>query len=104
MPHFLFAYHGGMQPDLPEETEVEIERWRGWFDRIGPAIVEPGNIVGAARTVSAEGVRDTGGGDPLSGYNIIHDESIYQAIELAKACPIIGDGSIEVAEIHEVSM
>ena len=103
MPHFLFAYHGGMQPDPPQETEVEIERWRGWFDRIGPAIVEPGNPVGAARTVSAEGVRDTGGDNLLSGYNIIHDESIDQAIELAKACPIIGDGSIEVAEIHEVS-
>ena len=67
MPHFLFAYHGGKQPDTPEETEVEIERWRGWFA-------------------------------------IIHAESIDQAVELAKACPIIGDGSIEVAEIHEVSM
>ena len=54
----------------------------------------------AASTGSAEGVRDTGGDNPLSGYNIIHDESIGQAIELAKACPIIGDGSIEVAEIH----
>ena len=42
MPHFLFAYNGGMQPDPPEETEVEIERWGGWFDRIGPAIVDPG--------------------------------------------------------------
>ena len=103
MPQFLFAYHGGMQPDPPEETEVEIECWRGWFDRIGSAIFEPENPVGAARTVSAEGARDTGGDDPLSGYNIIHDESIDQAIELAKAYPIIGDGSIEVAEIHEVS-
>ncbi len=104
MPHFLFAYHGGKQPDTPEETEVEIERWRGWFDRIGPAIVDPGNPVGAAKTVSVEGVRDSGGDNPLSGYTIIHAESIDQAVELAKACPIIGDGSIDVAEIHEVSM
>ena len=104
MPHFLFAYHGGKQPDTPEETEVEIERWRGWFDRIGPAIVDPGNPVGTAKTVSAKGVSDSGGDNPLSGYTIIHAESIDQAFELAKACPIIGDGSIEVAEIHEVSM
>ena len=76
MRHFLFTYLGGKQPDTPEETEVEIERWRGWFDRISPAIVEPGNPFGAARTVSAEGMRDTGGDNPLSGYNIIHDESI----------------------------
>jgi hypothetical protein len=48
-------------------------------------------------------VTESGGDNPLSGYNIIHDESIDQAIELAKACPIIGEGSIEVAEIHEVS-
>ena len=47
---------------------------------------------------------DSGGDNPLSGYTIIHTESIDQAIELAKACPIIGDGSIEVAEIYEVSM
>jgi len=67
MPHFWFAYHGGEQPDTPEETEVEIQRWRGWFDRISPAIFDP-------------------------------------AIELAKACPIIGDGSNKVAKIHWVSM
>jgi Ni,Fe-hydrogenase I cytochrome b subunit len=49
-------------------------------------------------------VSDSGGDNPLSGYTIIHAESIDQAVELAKACPIIGGGSIEVAEIHEVSM
>ena len=67
MPHFPFAYHGGKQPDMPEETWIMIERWRGWFDQIGPAIVDPGNTVGAARTVSAEGVRDSGGNNPLYG-------------------------------------
>nr|ABL61021.1 hypothetical protein ALOHA_HF1025F10.33 [uncultured marine bacterium HF10_25F10] len=67
MLHFWFAYHSAEQPDTPEETEVEIQRWRSWFDWISPAIVDP-------------------------------------AIELAKACLIIGDGSIEVAKIHEVSM
>ena len=104
MPHFLFAYHGGKQPQTEEETEIEISRWRSWFDRIGPAIVDPGNPVGMTKTVSAEGVTDDGGVNPLSGYTIIHTESIDQAIELARACPIMGDGSIEVAEIHEVSM
>ena len=63
-----------------------------------------GNPVGTAKTLSAKGVSDSGGDNPLSGYTIIHAESIDQAFELAKACPIIGDGSIDVAEIHEVSM
>jgi len=104
MPHFLFAYHGGKTPETPEETEIEISRWRSWFDRIGAAIVDPGNPVGMTITVSADGVTDDGGANPLSGYTIVHTESIDQAIELAKACPIIGDGSIEVAEIQEVAM
>ena len=104
MRYFLVAYPDGKQPDTPEKTEVEIERWRGWFDRTGPAIVDLGNLVGAVKTASAEGARDTGGDNPLSGHTIIHAESIDQAVELAKACPIIGGGSIEVAEINEVSM
>ena len=103
-PISCFTYHGGKQPETSEETAVEIERSRSWFDRIGPAIVDPGNPVGAARIVSADGVTDSGGDNPLSGYTIIHTQSIDHVIELAKACPIIGDGSIEVAEIHEVSM
>ena len=54
MPDFPFAYHGGKQPDSPEETEVEIERWRGWFDRIGAAIVGAGNSVSAAVKMAAK--------------------------------------------------
>ena len=76
MPHFPFAYTDGKQPDKPKETEVEIERWRGWLDRTGPAIVDPGNLVGAVRTESAEGARGTRGDNPFSGYNIIYAESI----------------------------
>ena len=104
MPHFLFAYHGGKTPDTPEQTEVEISRWRQWFDEIGPTIVDPGNPVGMSKTVSVDGVVDGGGANPLSGYTIIHAESMDRAVALANACPIIGDGTVEVAEIHEVSM
>ena len=104
MPHFIFAYHGGKTPETPEQTEVEIGRWQSWFDNIGDTIIDPGNPVGLSKTVSAAGVSDDGGPNPLSGYTIIQADSIDRAVELAKACPIIGDGSIEVAEIHEVTM
>ena len=102
MPHFVFAYDGGKAPQTPEETEQELGRWRSWFDHIGAAIVDPGNPFGMPKTVSAASVSDDGSANSLSGYSIIHTESIDQAIELAKVCPIIGDGSIELAEIHEV--
>ena len=104
MPHFLFAYHGGKTPQTPEEMNTEIDRWQSWLDHIGAVIVDPGNPVGMAKTVSAAGVSNDGGANPLSGYTIIHTESIDHAVELARSCPIIGDGSIEVAEIQEISM
>ena len=62
--------------------------------KASPAIVDPGNPVGTAKTVSAKGVSDSGGDNPLSGYTIIRAESIHQAFELEKICLIIGDGSI----------
>lgn len=64
MPHFIFAYHGGKTPGTPEETEAEIGRWQNWFDSIGDAIIDPGNPVGMAKTVSAAGVSDDGGRIP----------------------------------------
>jgi hypothetical protein len=57
-----------------------------------------------SRTVSAAGVREDGGPNPLSGYTIIQTDTFDKAVKLAKACPIIGEGTIEVAEIHEVAM
>ena len=55
-----------------------------------------------SKTVSAAEVSVDGGANPLSGNTMINTETIDQANELAKTCPIIGDGRIEVTEIHEV--
>ena len=101
LPHFLFAYDGGRTPRTPAETEREIGCWQNWFGHIGAVILDPGNLVGVSKTVSAAGISDDGGSNPLSGYTIIHTDSIDHAVALAQTCPIIGDGSIEVAQIHE---
>ena len=104
MPHFLFAYHGGKMLETEAETEAEIARWQGWFDNIGAAIVDPGNPIGEARTVSDTGIVDDGGPNPLSGYSIVIDDDIDAAVAMALDCPIIGSGTVEVAEIYEFTM
>jgi hypothetical protein len=104
MPHFLFAYHGGKMPETEAETEAEIARWQGWFDNISAAIVDPGNPTGESRTVLDTGIVDDGGPNPLSGYSIVMADSIDAAVAMARDCPIIGNGSVEVAEIHEFTM
>ena len=104
MPHFLFAYHGGKVPETEAETEAEIVRWQGWFDNISAAIVDPGNPIGESRTVSDTGIVDDGGPSPLSGYSIVMADNIDAAVAMVHDCPIIGNGSVEVAEIHEFTM
>lgn len=44
MLYFLVVYSEGKQHDTPKETDVEMVRWRGWFDRTGLAIIDWGNL------------------------------------------------------------
>jgi hypothetical protein len=102
MPEFIFAYHGGKRPDTPEEGQKEMEKWGAWFAGMGDAVVNPGNPVGQSWTVSGDGVRQDGGANPLSGFTVVKAANIEAAAEMAKGCPIVDTGSVEVAEIMEM--
>ena len=72
---------------------------------MGSAVVEIGNPVGMSKTVSADGVEDNGGSNPLSGYSLVSADTIEAAVELAKGCPIVtNEGSVEVAEAIDIDM
>lgn len=104
MPEFVFAYHGGKAPESPEEGKEVMAAWQAWFAGMGEAVVIPGAPVGLSKTVSADGVADDGGANPLSGYSVVKAADIGAATELAKRCPMVvtGNGSVEVAEIMEM--
>ena len=102
MPKFVFAYHGGKMPDTPEEGEAEMAKWGAWFESMGAAVVDGGNPVGPSKTVSESGVADNGGANPLSGYSLVNADNIDAAVEMAKGCPILKHGTVEVAEAVEM--
>ncbi len=102
MPKFVFAYHGGKPPESPEEGEKVMAAWGAWFETLGPAVVDGGAPVGISKTVSAGGVADGGGSNPLSGYSIVNADNIDAAVEMAKGCPILDGGSVEVAEAMDM--
>ncbi len=104
MPNFVFAYHGGKMPETPEEGAKVMADWQNWFGTIGESIVDPGNPVGLSKTVTAGGVTDDGGANPVSGYSIVSASDMNAAIALAKGCPMVKDGSgnVEVAEVHQM--
>ena len=103
MPKFIFAYHGGKRFETREEGAAHMKKWNAWNSGMGDKVIEPGLYFGMSETVSAQGVADDGGPNPLSGITIIEVEKIEDALEIAKDCPHcdIG-GTIEVAQIMEM--
>ncbi|NIZ60413.1 hypothetical protein DL239_05425 [Sedimentitalea sp. CY04] len=104
MAQFIFAYHGGKKPDTPEEGAKVMDAWKSWMGSMGDALIVPGAPVGMSKTVSADGIADDGGSNPLSGYTVVEAADIAAATEMAKGCPMVTEasGSVEVAEILEM--
>jgi hypothetical protein len=104
MAKFVLAYHGGAVQATEEEQAAAMTAWTDWFTALGPAIVEPGNPVGRAKTVESDGsVTEGGGTNPVTGYTVIRANDLDAAVEAAKGCPVLaGGGTVEVAEMIEL--
>jgi len=104
MPKFMFIYHGGGRPETPEDGERVMAAWGAWMEGMGAALVDPGNPAGMSKTVSADGVTDDGGANPVSGYTLVNAPDMEAAIGMARGCPILdgGGGTVEVAEAMEM--
>ena len=104
MPKFMYIYHGGGRPETPEEGERVMAAWMKWMEGMGDAVVDGGNPAGMSRTVTAGGVEDNGGANPVSGYTLVHAADMDAACEMARGCPILegGAGTIEAAEAMEM--
>ena len=102
MSDYVLLYYGGQQPESPEEGAEQMERWRAWLSGLGNAVVNPGVPLGTTKTVSSQGVSDNRGTNPLTGFSIVRADSINPAVEMAKACPFLEMGTIDVAEAHEM--
>lgn len=103
MPKFMYIYHGGKAPESPEEGAKVMAAWTAWFEGMGAAVVDGGNPAGMSKTVSASGVAEDGGANPVSGYSLVNAADHDAAVEMAKGCPILSDGgTVEVAEAMEM--
>lgn len=77
--------------------------WGGWFGTLGPAIVDAGNPFGPSAAVASDGSVSDGASSALTGYTVLTANSIGEASELAKGCPVLdAGGSVEVCETVEV--
>lgn len=102
MANYILAYHGGHNPTSPEEGAELMAKWQAWADSLGDALTVPGAPLGLSKTISADGVEDGGGSNPLVGYSILEADDMEAAIEMAQTCPHTEIGTMEVAEIMKM--
>ena len=94
MTNYVFVYSGGNE-DAPA-TEAEIAEvmaaWGAWFGSLGDAVQDGGNPFTISKNVGPDGVNDGPAGTRITGYSIVAANSIDEAVEMAKGCPVIQNG------------
>lgn len=88
-------------PDNPEERAEGMARFMAWATDLGDALVNPGTPLGTSKIVSSDGVSDDGGAN-LMGFSIVKADSMDAALEMAKRCPHLEIGTVEVAEMMKM--
>ena len=104
MSNYVFAYYGEPKFKSPEEGAKYMTKWRAWADGLGDALVNPGYPMGKPKTVSSRGVSDGGGSNRLTGFSVVKAGSMDAALKMAKGCPHLEHGTVDVAEAMEMKM
>ena len=104
MSNYVIAYYGGRKFESPAEASAYMGKWRVWMGALGDALVNPGTPLGKSKTVNAGGVSEGAGTNRLTGYSIVRAASFDAAVDMAKACPHLEHGTIEVAEVMDMAM
>lgn len=110
MKEFVLIFRSESLPQVkltPEGTMTVSEQWQNWMGGIAAQnkLVSPGNRLGnEGKTVKANNIIVNGPyaeiKEMLGGYTIIRADSIEEATEIAKRCPILQiGGNVEVRDI-----
>ena len=96
MGKYVYVYYGGSDA----ASGGSMEDWNAWFGQLGEKIIDGGNqFAGGAQAVHQGGVMDVQG-PAATGYTIVKADTMAEATELAKGCPLVKtkDGAVAVYE------
>src|SRR5262245_30072338 len=104
MPTYLVTYHGGPgMPSDPAAAQQMTVAFQAWTAEVGSALRDPGAPLGAAKTVSGDGVADGQTEASIGGYTLLDAGSLDEAVGLVRSHPFLTrGGSLEVSEAVSV--
>jgi len=95
MGKYVYIYYAGKDSDGGSADE-----WGKWFGELGDKLVDGGNpFAGGGQAVNKGGVMAVQN-PPATGYSIVAVDSMEEAVELAKGCPLMSstDGTVCIYE------
>ena len=104
MPNYAFTYYGEPSFRSSDDAARYKEKYMEWLKGLGDAWINPGTPLGKPKVVSSSGVSDGGGSNRLTGFSVMKARSIDAAVEIAKGCPHLQHGIVNVAEVMEMKM
>ncbi|MSP14170.1 MAG: hypothetical protein EXR62_14590 [Chloroflexi bacterium] len=95
MTKYVLLATGGTMPETEAETAEVMKAWGAWYEKLGSAVVDPGNPLSpVAKNIASNGtVSDDPMGGKVTGYIILQAGSLDEAVGMAKACPALQGGS-----------
>ena len=94
MANFVLLYSGGGMAESEAEQAAVMNAWGAWFGGLGSDLVDGGApFTPAAKSVTSNGNASDGPvGTLATGYSIIKAESLADAVEKSKGCPVLQSG------------
>ena len=101
MADFIYLFRGAQPQGSPEQMQREMQKWRVWIDELGKKgqykagepLDRTGKVVSGKQKVITDGPY-TEAKDLVGGYLLVAAESLADAAELAKGCPIFENGGL----------
>jgi hypothetical protein len=112
MTEFTFLFRGRERSASPEQLQKNMEKWVAWFKELDAngRMKDPGNPLAASGKVVAGKQKIVSDGpfaeakDVIGGYILIEAETLAEATDIAKGCPILEvGGSVEVRPVEIVN-
>ncbi|MDB5143305.1 MAG: transcription initiation protein [Mucilaginibacter sp.] len=110
MKEFVMIFRNDFQPEVkfsPDEMQAIMQQWQTWMGGMAAQgqLASSGNRLGGDGKTVRPGNLITNGPyaeikEMISGYIIVNADTIDDAAEIAKGCPILlAEGSVEVRDI-----
>ncbi len=95
MTEYVLLYSGGKMPEGEAAQKAVVEAWMSWINTLGDRLVNQGNpFTPMVKSITHLGQVGNGPiGSMVTGFSIIKANSLDEATNLARGCPVLKDGA-----------